>query len=56
MNFPVGDITSTINNSMDDMSEGAVQISKAADAVKDTAFGVEANMDKMIDILKDFKI
>ncbi|MDO5332081.1 MAG: methyl-accepting chemotaxis protein, partial [Bacillota bacterium] len=30
----VGGITSTINNSMDDMSEGAIQISKAADAVK----------------------
>ncbi len=52
----VGGITSTINSSMEDMSEGAVQISKSADAVKETAFGVESNMDKMIDILKDFKI
>lgn len=52
----VGGITSTINTSMESMSEGAVLISKSADAVKETAFGVEANMGKMIDILKDFKI
>ena len=52
----VGNITSTINNSMDDMTEGTIQISKSSDAVKQTAFGVESNVDKMMDILKDFKI
>lgn len=52
----VGGITSTINTSMEGMSEGAVKISKSADAVKETAFGVESNMEKMLEILKDFKI
>ncbi|MCQ2585301.1 MAG: methyl-accepting chemotaxis protein [Treponema sp.] len=51
----VGNITSTINNSMEDMSEGAMLISKSSEEVKQTAFGVESSMNKMMDILKDFK-
>ncbi len=52
----VGNITSTINNSMDDMSEGTIMISKSSEEVRQTAFGVESSMNKMMDVLKDFKI
>ncbi len=51
----VGSITSTINNSMEDMAESTVLIGKSAEEVKVTAFSVESNMNKMMDILKDFK-
>lgn len=52
----VGEITATINSSMDEVTGGTSLIQKASDNVEQTAFDVESSTDKMVDILKDFKL
>jgi len=52
----VGKITEVINASMDDVGEGTNIIGKSSGDVKDKALDVESSMDKMLDVLKDFKL
>lgn len=52
----VGEITATINSSMDEVTGGTSLIQKASNNVEQTAFDVESSTDKMVDILKDFKL
>jgi len=52
----VGRITEVINSSMEDVGEGTHLIGKSAGDVTEKALDVESSMDKMLDVLKDFKL